>query len=265
MTEKSPGVGEAIRAGEAQPLDLELIEDALRAVQQNPPIRWGRGDVVALIRNIPALIAEVERLRESARYHYDQAVEARAEVGRLRASSGSPDCATCGHSLSTHDEGPSEDCCRFTFGWGDKCSCGWPVAASDATERDTPEEHSAFLAGVKMAVEKGLGFASARRVDRLLRIALASPRASAATEQQQWHRREKAYLAFVDAVRKPATGRETIDNITYALKDLSEALSSSSPVPTGGEGTIFTETAGTMESGKTSVRPSPAPTKEHAE
>jgi hypothetical protein len=49
--------------------------------------------------------------------------ESRAEVARLNDL-----CATCGHPLSSHDTGPSEDGCRFMFGWGDECACGWPVA-----------------------------------------------------------------------------------------------------------------------------------------
>lgn len=43
-------------------------------------------------------------------------------------------CATCGHPLATHDEGPSEDGCRFMFGWGRECECGWPVRAKLAAE-----------------------------------------------------------------------------------------------------------------------------------
>lgn len=52
-------------------------------------------------------------------------------------------CATCGHPLSTHDSGPSEDGCRFVFGWGDECACGWPVKAesSAAASRVEPPSH----------------------------------------------------------------------------------------------------------------------------
>lgn len=55
------------------------------------------------------------------------------EVSRLRTALGQPQmsslCVTCGHSLATHDSGPSEDGCRFQFGWGHECECGWPVSA----------------------------------------------------------------------------------------------------------------------------------------
>lgn len=48
----------------ADQLDLEPIREAVQAARRKPPIRWGRGDIQPLVeRDIPALIAEVERLR----------------------------------------------------------------------------------------------------------------------------------------------------------------------------------------------------------
>ena len=75
-------------------LDLEPIKAARKAVLDNPPIRWGRGDVVPLVeRDIELLIAEVERLRVRDK-HADECIEARnkrlsemaVECDRLRAA-----------------------------------------------------------------------------------------------------------------------------------------------------------------------------------
>jgi len=116
------------------------------------------------------------------------------------------------------------------------------LAASDAPERDTLEEHSAFLAGVKMAVESGLGFASARRVDRLLRIALASPHASAAPSEEQaeqWlaktplarGRSEREEQPVVERVVRRILG--SCGDPVPQLVAFIAALSSPSPAPTG--------------------------------
>ncbi len=129
MTQRvTPPSGEAIRAGEAVDLDLERFKRRAAGLRS-----------------------------EGGGYSHDEALQLEiliAEVERLRASSCSPVCATCGHPLSTHNDGPSEDCCRFTFGWGDKCHCGWPVPASSCSRETDTRQLDEYVRDFIVIVEK---------------------------------------------------------------------------------------------------------------
>lgn len=96
--------------GEARPLDLEPIKDRRTALVSSPPIRWGRHDAVTLIEgDIPALIAEVERLRSlhgaSRERAYNERMlngeTANAEVEALMTDTHRL-CARCGHPDNWH-------------------------------------------------------------------------------------------------------------------------------------------------------------------
>jgi hypothetical protein len=151
MTNKLPS-GEAIRAGEALPLDLEAIKQRLYRRGTNG-IKIDHFDLVA--RDIPALIVEVER---------------------LRASSGSPDFTQGLRDAVTLYAGDGViadaviiEMAREHARIAASCRCEvGPLAASDAPERDTfsgNEFHANYEAGEE-ATEM-----------------LASPRASAATPE----------------------------------------------------------------------------------
>lgn len=92
-------------------LDLEPIRLELRDILAKPPIRWGRGDAQVLIeQRIPLLLSEIDRLRQAANYHFDQAVQARQRAIDAETPSPVPEadqrqeewrCFHCGMVLTT--------------------------------------------------------------------------------------------------------------------------------------------------------------------
>jgi hypothetical protein len=135
-------------------------------------------------------------------------------------------CATCGHPLITHDAGPSDDGCRFKFGWGDECSCGWPVPASPpptlapegestppfrahaaiariyelltgAQVRETKRERERDLAKARRVCESSFN-AAAILDDRLTAIPTSAPESWQPIEVERWRKFYRALAWMVN-------------------------------------------------------------------
>ena len=95
---------------------LAAIEEQLRGIRENSHCSGSfsltHAEIDAKADELAACLPEVRNLEE-----------------------GQERCATCGHPMATHDSGPSEDGCRFKFGWGHECTCGWPVSDKKGSRR----------------------------------------------------------------------------------------------------------------------------------